>query len=133
MGVTHLVTMSDGKILTLEDENSQELVGSAYELTTSGWGGTITFLLGMRDDRYRGLTILEQQETRGIGDVLLDGLETLIQDISIMDLDAVQSAIDAYILQETLSVTFANVTRNAMVNVIDVARTDYLARRSSNV
>ncbi len=120
------------KLLTLTDETSDELVGAAYEITTSGWGGTITFLLGMRDDIYTGLTIVEQHETRGIGDVLLDGLETLVEGVSVTDIDVVQAAISAYILQETLSVTFANVTRSAMVNAIDVARTDYLARRSSN-
>jgi len=120
------------KILTLTNEISDELVGTAYELTTSGWGGTITFLLGMRDDIYTGLKIIEQHETRGIGDVLLDGLETLIEGVSVTDIDVVQSVISAYILQETLSVTFANVTRSAMVRVIEVAQTDYVARRGMN-
>ena len=120
------------KILTLTNEISDELVGTAYELTTSGWGGTITFLLGMRDDIYTGLKIIEQHETRGIGDVLLDGLETLIEGVSVTDIDFVQSVISAYILQETLSVTFANVTRSAMVRVIEVAQTDYVARRGMN-
>jgi len=120
------------KILTLTNEISDELVGTAYELTTSGWGGTITFLLGMRDDIYTGLKIIEQHETRGIGDVLLDGLETFIEGVSVTDIDFVQSVISAYILQETLSVTFANVTRSAMVRVIEVAQTDYVARRGMN-
>lgn len=120
------------KILTLTNEIGDELVGTAYELTTSGWGGTITFLLGMRDDIYTGLKIIEQHETRGIGDVLLDGLETLIEGVSVTDIDFVQSVISAYILQETLSVTFANVTRSAMVRVIEVAQTDYVARRGMN-
>ena len=116
--------------LILLTNDSNTLLGSVYTLTGSGWGGDLRFMIGMMETEYSGISILSQSETRGIGDVMLEAFENEIIGQSIQDISIISSAIQAYLLQENLSATFASVTRNGVINAIDIARLDYLSRRS---
>ena len=61
---------------------------------------------------------------------MLEAFENEIIGQSLQDISIIASAIQAYLLQENLSATFASVTRNGVINAIDIARLDYLSRRS---
>jgi Na+-translocating ferredoxin:NAD+ oxidoreductase RnfG subunit len=127
---TDLLDNGVDQLILLQDETLATLTGAVYTVTGSGWGGDIQFMVGMIDTMYTGLSIISQAETRGIGDVILDAFETELIGQSIDDISIVASAIQAYMVQQNVSATFASVTRNGVIDAIDVARLDYLNRRS---
>jgi Na+-translocating ferredoxin:NAD+ oxidoreductase RnfG subunit len=120
-GVTELVL--------LQDETTMNVVGAVYSIDASGgWGGTISFQIGMKASMYSGFNIVRQSETRGIGDVLLNAITDVVIGLDVGDIDIVNGAINAYLLQRNLGATFAYVTRDAVVDRIEIVAQDYRER-----
>lgn len=124
----NLSTQGVTELVLLQDETTDELLGAVYSLEASGWGGTITFQVGMKANVYSGFAVLSQSETRGIGDVLLDAMTEVVLGLDVGDLELVNSAINAYLLQNNLGSTFSYVTRNAVVDRLEIVAQDYSER-----
>ena len=124
----NLSTQGVSELVLLHDENSDELLGAVYALEASGWGGTIAFQIGMKANVYSGFALISQSETRGIGDVLLQAMTEVVLGLDVGDIDIVNGAINAYLIQQNLGSTFSNVTRNAVVNRLEIAAQDYSER-----
>lgn len=122
--------MNEGveEIMLLKATNDETLLGAVYTGEASGWGGAIRFQLGLKGSVFSGFSVLSQQETRGIGDVLLTAMEEVILGLDISDTTVVFTTLQAYLLQNNLGATFASVTRNAILDGLDVMVNDYQER-----
>jgi len=126
---TTLTTQGVSELVLLKDEETMDVLGAVYSIdATGGWGGTISFQVGMNASVYSGFAIIRQSETRGIGDVLLQAMTDVVLGLDVGDIDVVNSAINAYLNQVNLGSTFAYVTRNAVVDRLDIAARDYRER-----
>ena len=110
------------------EANTTTVFGIIYDVSTSGWEAGLNFQVGFKDGNYAGFNDVSNGETPNIGRVLIQNLNPLLSGLSAGDVSVVNDAINAYLTSNTLSLTFANVTRSAIVNALDLTAQDYLQR-----
>lgn len=116
------------KMTIFYEENTTTVFGVIYDVSTSGWEAGLNFQVGFKDGNYAGFNDVSNGETPNIGRVLIQQLNPLLSGLSASDVSVVNDAINAYLTSNTLSLTFANVTRSAIVNALDLTAQDYVQR-----
>lgn len=129
--VTNLSAVGVTKITIFYEANSENVFGIIYDISTSGWEAGLNFQVGFKDGLYSGFNNVSNGETPNIGRVLIDDLNGIVVGIEAGNIALVNDAVNAYLTSKTLSLTFAVVTRNAIVDALERVALDYVGRTVS--
>jgi|LakMenE01Jun11ns_1017448.scaffolds.fasta_scaffold9792469_2 Na+-translocating ferredoxin:NAD+ oxidoreductase RnfG subunit len=126
-----LSTVGVTKMTIFYEENTVNVFGLIYDVSTTGWEAGLNFQVGFKAGLYSGFNNVSNGETPNIGRIFINDFDAILTGLSADDISVVNDAVNAYLTSRTLSLTFANVTREVIVDALEVMAQDYLGRIAS--
>lgn len=125
---TQLNQVGVTKITIFYEADTTTVFGVIYDVSTTGWESGLNFQVGFKDGTYAGFNNVSNGETPNIGRILINDLSDILTGIEAGNIALVNDAVNAYLTSKTLNLTFANVTRNVIVNALERTALDYVGR-----
>jgi Na+-translocating ferredoxin:NAD+ oxidoreductase RnfG subunit len=128
MITTNLSGVGVTKITIFYEADTDDIFGIIYDVSTTGWQPNLNFQVGFKNGLYSGFNNVSNGETPNIGGVLIQDLNDILVGIQAGNIAFVNDAVSAYLTSNSLSLTFAFVTRNVIVSALERTALDYVGR-----